>query len=101
MVRIGANVDREPASSARVYIVVQINAARNAFRAATTIPNTRLQFNQICSGPTPCDSFDLGFMFPYRFYYGTISLLYFSARRRCDMKFDIPGRDEGTSKDRR
>ena len=37
MIRIGASVGREPVSPAVLYIAVQTNVARNAFRAATTI----------------------------------------------------------------
>ena len=38
MVRIGAYVGREAVFSTIVYIAVQTNVARNAFRAATTTP---------------------------------------------------------------
>ena len=41
---------------------------------------------------------DLGFMLfmcQWRYSYGTVSLLYFSARRSCIIKLEIPGYDEG------
>ena len=37
MVRVGASVDREPLFSEVVFIAVQTNVTRNAFRAATTM----------------------------------------------------------------
>ena len=47
MVRTGASVDREPVFLTAVIISVQINVARNAFRAATAISQytTLVQLN--------------------------------------------------------
>ena len=45
MVRVGENVDCEPAFLPVVYIAVQTNIARDAYRAATTTPQYIYQFN--------------------------------------------------------
>ena len=56
MARVGECVDREPVFSVDDHIVLQTNVARDAPRAATTIPKLMTSVeNQIFSKPIICD----------------------------------------------
>ena len=55
MGRVGENADCEPVSSAVVYIVAQINVARDAFRAATAISQHMTSVKLNLSGTIVCD----------------------------------------------
>ena len=94
MVRIGEDVDCEPMFLAAGYMAVQTNVARDAFRAATTIPQymTSVQLNLLSAN---C----LWLMCPGVHVLLTVWLRYryvwFSARRSCIMNLEIPGYDEG------
>ena len=59
MVRIGACVVRVAGFSPVVYIAVQTNVARNAFRGFAIVPQYMASFDTICPGPI----FDLSGVF--------------------------------------